>query len=177
MGLDIFFLGSHPDAEELNGARLAGVPSFFNFAHLLGMVFTHLEQADETPAKTYYKKCVKYEEKHPKAEEQFQRYSVFIKALDQFGDLGWKFPHDPDEYHPVARRLSAALMLRDEPVDSTEAGNILYFISFIRGWTSSALMFLPVDPDAAKSMLKILDTYISCLDVAYKNNLSFRIDF
>ncbi len=101
----------------------------------------------------------------------------FIPVFKQFGATELEFPEEIIGYHPLAVRLAAALMLRDEPVIATEAEEILKFLPFLHGWSRSVLLFLPVDPEKSQRMVAVLDRYMKCLEVAAGNNLSFRIDF
>ena len=83
----------------------------------------------------------------------------------------------------MARRLSAALLLRDEPIDPTEAEKILGFFSFIAGYLRAIARFDPgpgegrpgsAHPDWASP---VVDKYERCLTAARETGVAFKIDF
>jgi len=179
MGLDIKFLGHDAATADLDGTRLTTVPGFLNFARVLGSVLKVLNDPNDEQNIAYYRGCVKHAQKHPESAERFRQYLAFAGKMAELPDVQVDFSANPADYDPLAGTLSAALMLRDDPIGGKEAGEVLALTEFIGGF-ARLLWMLPttgVDQKSVEWMVQVLTKYNRCLNVASEKNVAFRIDF
>ncbi len=185
MGLDITFFGDDPQAAELDGQRLTNVPGFMNFVLVLGEVLEALRH-DPQDLILYdcYRASIDYVDKHPESEARFEEYLNFVKKFSERvaedgADLA--VPLSLDDYDRDARRLSAALMLRDDPISGSEAREIAGFLDDLlrhsRTMARLLTMLSGTDEAAIAWMLEVLERFKRCVDVAAQNDISFKIDF
>lgn len=181
MALDIEFLQDSKSTAELNGQQLTSVPGFFNVVRVLGPVLEHLKSGDDDLVRCY-RRATAYADGCFWAEQRFLQYLAFGKKLaDTAGRED--FPTWLDDYHPIARRLSAALMLRDDPVTPEDASRILEFFFMIRRFVEMAGPTLPgvgdggLTREIVASAAQALGRYNECLDLASEENVAFRISF
>jgi hypothetical protein len=183
MGLDIAFEEAIPEAAGLDRERLASIPVFLNFVRVLTVVLKMLDEQEDEEQRAFLKACRTYTEMDPDAAQRFESYLSFVRRSNEKFKFGLDVMLDPADYSPLARALSAALMLRAEPIDPTEAGEMLEFTRGICEFTRRLARLLPIVPggssavSAAESMVEVFDKYIRCLEIAAERNVAFRIDF
>ena len=179
MGLDIEFLDHDAAAADLHGTRLTTVPGFFNFARVLGVALNRLNNPDDAQNIGYYRGAADYARKHSEAAARFRQYLAFAARMAELPDVQMDFSVNPSDYDPVASTLSAALMLRDDPIGREEAVEVLAFTSFIGGFAKYLPMFpnSGVDQESGEWMIEVLEKYNRCLKVASEKNVAFKIDF
>jgi hypothetical protein len=185
MGLDITFFGDDPAAAELDGQRLASVPGFLQFVLALGEILNTLKQDPQDEILySCYQDCLDYIEKDPESEARFEAYLSFVKeCAERVASDGadMAVPLRLDDYDRVARRLSAALMLRDKPITGREAREIAELVSGLLRHSRTMARILNMlskgDAAAMEHEIEVLERFKRCLDVAAEKNISFRIDF
>ena len=184
MGLDISFLGDDPEAAELESERLANVPNFLGTVLLLGAVLEMQENTGDPFLMGTHQAVREYTDRQDWAASRFDAYLAFLSRMaDQTGaDFGR--PLDRDAYSPLARQLAAALMLREGPIDGTEAREMLdSFFSRLVSNVRMMVAVLPLAPGAkvdaasAKAAADVLDRYERCLTLASEKDLAFQISF
>lgn len=183
MGLDIEFLDQDPAAAELDGSRLTSLPGFLNLVRVLGGVLPHLNRPDDQMDFSIYQGVERYAKAHPEATVRFQEYlgfaARFREQVPAEARTQLDFSDDPEDYDPIARTFAAALMLRDDPMDGEEAGQVAPLIAFLKGF-GKVLLAIPhpgIGPDHVGSALQVLERYNRCLEVAEEHDLAFRISF
>jgi hypothetical protein len=185
MGLDITFLSDDPEAAALDGERLASVPGFLQFVLALGEILNTVKQ-DPLDKILYscYQDCLDYVDRDPKSEARFEAYLTFVqKFAERVASDGTDIavPLGLDDYDPVARRLSAALMLRDTPITGSEARELAGLVSslLLHSRTMARILNMLSKEDAAaiEHEIEVLERFKRCVDVAAEKSLSFRIDF
>jgi len=185
MGLDISFFGEDPQAAEIDGQRLASVPGFLNFVLVLGDVLRALKSDPQDRARQgSYETCVAYVNTHPEAKARFEEYLGFVTdfaariALD---GARLEAPLDVGAYDPTAGSLSAALMLRDDPITSVEARAIAEMLSELLRHTKTMARLRGLaskwNTSSIEWMIEVFERFKRCIDVAAEKNLSFKIDF
>jgi hypothetical protein len=94
-------------------------------------------------------------------------------------DMG--VPLGLEGYDSVARRLSAALMLRDKPITGEEARKMSGLVSGLLGHSRTMArilnLFSEEDAAAIKHEIEVLERFKRCVDVAAEKNVSFSIGF
>jgi hypothetical protein len=182
MGLDIQFEGSGPGVDELDGMRLTNVSGFLNLTVVLGTVLNRLNQPDDEMDRGFYRAAAAYADEHGWADGRFEQYLTFLGRFAEHAKRDLRFPLSPSDYDPVARRLCAALMLRDEPVDRVEAERITGFLSLVAGYLRAMGRFraaLPGDPPGVEPAWAsdVLDKYQRCVEVTAETGVGFRVSF
>lgn len=185
MGLDITFFGDDPAAAEVDGQRLASVPGFLQFVLALGEILNTVRQdPQDRILYSCYKDCLDYVDKDPESEARFEAYLSFVKeCAERVASDGTDMavPLSLDDYDRVARRLSAALMLRDKPITGREAREIAGLVSglLLHSRTMARILNMLSREDAAaiEHEIEVLERFKRCVDVAAEKNVSFRIDF
>lgn len=177
MGLDITFFGDDPAAAEVDGQRLASVPGFLQFVLALGEILNTVRQdPQDRILYSCYQDCLDYVDKDPESEARFEAYSSFVKECAEkvAEDADMAVPLSLDDYDPAARRLSAALMLRDKPITGGEAKEIAGLVSdlLLHSKTMARILNMLSKGDAAaiEHEIEVLERFKRCVDVAAEKN-------
>lgn len=184
MGLDITFLSDEPKAAELDGQRLASVPGFLQFVLALGEILNTVKQDPQDKILySCYQDCLDYVDKDPESEARFEAYLSFVKeCAEKVAEDGadMAVPLGLDDYDPAARRLSAALMLRDKPITGREAKEIAGLVSGLLRHSRTMARILnklsKEDAAAIEHEIEVLERFKRCVDIAAEKNISFEID-
>ena len=152
---------------------------------MLGEVLQALrdDPEDKLPYATY-QACLDCVNKHPESEQRFEQYLRFVTNFAQrVAEDGAQLnvPLDLDAYDTVARSVSAALMLRDEPITGHEAREIAEMVSDLLRHSKTMARLLSTfsrsDGSVVEWMIEVLEKFKRCVDLAAEKDLSFRIDF
>ena len=113
-----------------------------------------------------------------------EAYLSFVKECDEKvaeDGADMAVPLRVDDYDRVARRVSAALMLRDKPITGGEAKEIAELVSGLLRHSRTMARILnklsKEDAAAIEHEIEVLEMFKRCVDVAAEQNISFRIDF
>jgi hypothetical protein len=184
MGLDISFLEEASETVGLEGERLASVPEFLNFVFVLGMVVDMLDDPNSGEEEAAcLRRCTAYTDKRPQAEDRFCNYLSFLGRGEETLGAEIQGSLDPFQYHRLALRLAAAMMLRDEPILGDEAREILEFarpLCTLARRVAEMMKITEGDPSRAHpgdSMVAVFEKYIRCLEVAAAQDVPFKIEF